>query len=90
MLSLPWACGVVTKIANDLYCGRNTPKDLQNQQNVSQTVHKCDLCLSALKSVINLQVTANLDWVWKSGTSQASSHHFHTLPLVPSPTQLGN
>ena len=45
--------GVVTKVVDDLYCGWNTPKNLQNRQKVLQAVRKCDLCLSVLKNVIN-------------------------------------
>ena len=81
--------GVVTKIADDLSCGRDTQKDLQNWQKVSQAVHKCDLCLSALKTVINSQTTTNVGWVWKSRTSLASSHHFATLTSCPEPDTVG-
>ena len=81
--------GVVTKIADDLYCRRNTPKDIQNWQKVPQAIDKCDLCLSALKTVINPQTTTNLGWVWKSGTSQASSHHFATLTSCPERDTIG-
>lgn len=68
--------GVVTKIADAL-------------QKVSQAIHKCDLCLFALKTVINTQTTTNLRWVWKSGTSQASSHHFATLTSCPKHDTVG-
>ena len=81
--------GVVTKIVDNLYCGWNTPKNLQNRQKVLQAVHKCDICLSVLKTVINPQTTTNLGWVWKSGTSQASSHHFGTITSCPEPDTVG-
>ena len=81
--------GVVTKIVDNLYCGWNTPKNLQNRQKVLQAVHKCDLYLSVLKTVINPQTITNLGWVWKSGTSQASSHHFGTITSCPEPDTVG-
>ena len=81
--------GVVTKIVDNLCCGWNTPKNLQNRQKVLQAVHKCDICLSVLKTVINPQTTTNLGWVWKSGTSQASSHHFGTITSCPKPDTIG-
>ena len=46
--------GVVAKIADDLYCGGNTPHELfQNWKKVLQALYKCDLCLSASKTIIN-------------------------------------
>ena len=56
----------------------------------SQALHKCDPCLSALKTVINPKTTTNLGWVWKSGTSQASSHHFATFTSCPEPDTVGH
>ena len=78
--------GVVAKIADDLYCGGNTPQDLlQNWQKLLQALHKCDLRLSASKTIINPQTTTILGWVWNSGTLQASSHRIAALASCPEP-----
>ena len=40
--------GIVAKIADDLYCGGNSPEELlQNWSKVLRALHKCDLHLSA-------------------------------------------
>ena len=45
--------GVVTKLADDLYCGRNTLPDLRyNWERVLQVLAKCELRLSAAKTII--------------------------------------
>ena len=45
---------VVAKIADDLYCGADTPLELvHNWKRVLQVLHRCDLHLSASKTVIN-------------------------------------
>ena len=46
--------GVVAKIADDLYCGGNTPEELLlNWSLVLQALHKSGLHLSASKTVIS-------------------------------------
>ena len=78
--------GVVAKIMDDLYCGGNSPQELlQNWTKVLQALHKCDLNLSALKTVINPQSTTLLGWVWNSGTLRASPHRIATLASCPEP-----
>jgi hypothetical protein len=48
--------GVVAKIADDLCCGGNTPKELlQYWKRILVALHKSDLRLSSLKTVINPQ-----------------------------------
>ena len=48
--------GIVAKIADDLYCGGNSPSELlSNWKKVLQALHKCDLRLSASKTIINPQ-----------------------------------
>ena len=67
--------GIVTKIADDLYCGGNSPGEiLSNWKKVLQALHKCDLCLSAPKTINNSQSTTILGWVWNSGALSASPH----------------
>jgi hypothetical protein len=57
--------GIVAKIADDLYCGSNTPQELlQNWGKVLQALHKCNLRLSAVKTVINPKSTTILGWIW--------------------------
>ena len=78
--------GIVAKIADDLYCGGNSPQELlQNWKKVLQALHKCDLRLSASKTVINPQSTTLLGWVWNSGTLRASPHRITTLASCPEP-----
>jgi len=46
--------GVVANIADDLHCGANSPKELLHSwRRVLQALHKCNLRLSASKSIIN-------------------------------------
>ena len=53
--------GIVAKIADDLYCGGNSPEELlQNWTKVLRALHKCDLRLSASKTIINPQSTTIL------------------------------
>jgi len=50
--------GIVAKIADDLYCGGNSLDELlQNWTKVLRALHKCDLRLSASKTIINPQST---------------------------------
>ena len=67
--------GIVAKIADDLYCGGKSPGELLSSwKKVLQALHKCDLSLSASKTIINPQSTTILGWVWNSGTLSASPH----------------
>jgi hypothetical protein len=78
--------GVVAKIADDLYCGGNTPEELlQNWKRVLVALHKSDLRLSALKTVINPKSTTILGWIWNSGTLSASPHRIATLSSCQKP-----
>ena len=78
--------GIVAKIADDLYCGGNSPSELlSNWKKVLQALHKCDLRLSASKTIINPQSTTILGWVWNSGTLSASPHRIAALASCPEP-----
>ena len=78
--------GIVAKIAGDLYCGGNSPSELLwNWKKVLQALHKCDLRLSASKTIINPQSTTILGWVWNSGTLSASPHRIAALASCPEP-----
>ena len=78
--------GSVAKIADDLYCGGDSPEELlQNWTKVLQALHKCDLRLSASKTSINPQSTTILGWIWNCGTLSASPHRITTLASCPAP-----
>ncbi|KAL9978907.1 hypothetical protein ACROYT_G016491 [Oculina patagonica] len=78
--------GIVAKIADDLYCGGNSPEELlQNWTKVLQALNKCDLRLSASKTVINPQSTTILGWIWNCGTLSASPHRIAALASCPAP-----
>ena len=82
--------GVVAKIADDLYCGGNTPQELLlNWKKGLQALHKCDLRLSASKTIINPQSTTILGWIWNAGTLRASPHRIATLVSCPEPETVG-
>lgn len=82
--------GVVAKIADDLYCGGNTPRELlHNWRQVLHALHKCDLRLSASKTVINPKSTTILGWIWNSGTLHACPHRIATLVSCSAPDTVG-
>lgn len=82
--------GSTVKIADDLYCGGNTPKELlTNWKKLLQALHRCDLCLSPTKTVINPKETTILGWIWNAGTLRASPHRVNTLASCPLPNTVG-
>ena len=75
--------GSVAKIADDLYCGGNTPQELLcNWKRVLQALHNCNLRLSAHKTIISPKTTTILGWIWTAGSLSAS-------PTFPEPTTVG-
>ena len=65
--------GVVAKIADDLYCGVDSLEELlQNWKRVLQALSKCNLKLSASKTVINPKSTVIVGWISGSGTESRS------------------
>jgi hypothetical protein len=45
--------GIAAKLADDLYCGADTPETLlENWRRILQALHKCNLHLSPAKTVI--------------------------------------
>ncbi len=81
--------GIVAKLADDLYCGGNTPEDLlHNWKRVLQAFAKCDLKLSPSKTIIAPRTTVILGWVWSQGTIQASQHRIATLSTCTPPTTI--
>ena len=53
--------GIVTKLADDFYCGANSPEELvRNWTRVLQALRHCRLCLSPSKTVITPRKTTIL------------------------------
>ena len=78
--------GFVAKIADDLYCGGDTPEELvKNWSRVLEALHRNNLRLSARKTVIAPKTTTILGWIWSSGSLRASSHRLATLSAVEPP-----
>ena len=79
--------GILVKLADDLYCGANTPEHLlENWKRVLHTLHQSSLNLSAPKTVICPRTTTILGWIWHQGTIQASPHRIATLTSCSPPT----
>ena len=83
--------GFVAKIAHDLYCGTDSPKEsLHHWERVLQALSKCNLILSASKTVIcNPKSTVILGWIWDFGTLQASPHRTVALASCSKPETVG-
>ncbi len=78
--------GCVAKIADDLYCGGNTPAELlTNWKKVLSALDKCDLRLSAKKTIISPVSTTILGWIWSRGSIHASPHRIATLASCTPP-----
>ena len=78
--------GVVTKLADDLYCGGDTPEELLcNWTRVLSALKRCNLKLSASKTVIAPCSTTILGWIWEQGTLRANSHLIAALSTCEAP-----
>ena len=79
--------GVVAKLADDLYCGGNTPEDLLiNWDRLLSALFHNGLRLSAPKTVIAPKSTTILGWIWSQGTIKASPHHTSALSTCDPPS----
>ena len=79
--------GFVAKLADDLFCGGDTPDELlQNWERVLESLKKCGICLSPTKTVICPKTITILGWVWSQGCISASPHRVATLATC-SPTR---
>ena len=89
----PWPLlqdGTVAKIADDLYCGGNTPQELFcNWKRVLQALHNCNLRLSAHKTIICPKTTTILGWIWSASSLSASPHRLNTLATYREPSTVG-
>ena len=83
--------GCVAKIADDLYCGGNTPEELlHNWSRVLKALQDSNLRLSATKTIVCPCTTNILGWVWSCGKLRASPHKITALSSVsPPPTVQG-
>ena len=78
--------GCVAKLADDLFCGGNTPEELlQNWQRVLQAMEVNHISFSASKTIVAPKRTVIMGWVWSLGTIQASPHRIATLSTCSVP-----
>jgi len=78
--------GSVAKIADDLYCGGDSPEEaLETWARILSALKNNNLRLAAHKTVVCPRSTTILGWVWSQGTLQASQHKVSALALVPPP-----
>lgn len=78
--------GTVVKIADDLYCGGDTPDELlQNWENILTALERCDLHLSPSKTIIAPKSTTVLGWKWQQGTLTATTHKLTALSSCDPP-----
>ena len=72
--------------AGPYHRGGNTPRELlHNWKRVLQALHKCNLRLSAHKTIISPKTTTILGWIWNAGSLSASPHRLNTLATYPEP-----
>ena len=65
--------GFVAKLADNLFCGVYTPDELlQNWERVLESLQKCGICLSLIKTVICPKTITVLGWKWSQGCISAS------------------
>ena len=79
--------GIVVKLADDLFCGGETPEELlKNWARVLHALRQSSLHLSPSKTVVCPQSTTILGWIWSQGTLHASPHRIAALALCSPPT----
>ena len=77
---------IAAKLADDLYCGADSPEDLlHNWIRILQALHKCNLHLSPTKTIICPRTTTILGWIWTQGHLSARPHRIATLSSCPPP-----
>ena len=78
--------GCATKLADDLYCGGDTPQELlTNWSRILDALARCNLRLSASKTVIRPKTTTILGWIWSQGSLSASPHRVAALATCSPP-----
>ena len=79
--------GVLAKIADDMYCGGNTPEEtLDTWSRVLKCLADNNLGISASKTVVFPKSTVTLGWIWCGGTLKASAHRTAALAAVKPPS----
>ena len=79
--------GTLAKIADDMYCGGETPVETLNTwSKVLKCLADNNLGLSASKTIIFPKTTVTLGWVWCEGTLKASPHRTAALASVERPS----
>ena len=79
--------GFVAKLADDLYCGGDSPEALLNNwRRVLQALDRCNLRLSPTKTVICPKTTSVLGWIWSQGRLLANPHRIAVLASCPPPS----
>ena len=74
----------MTKLADDLYCGVDSPETLlSNWRHVLESLDCCNLRLSPTKTIICRKSTTILGWIWSQGTLSASPNHIAILSSCP-------
>ena len=78
--------GCVTKLADDLYCGGDSPVTLlYNWRRVLESLDRCNVRLSPTKTIICSKSTTIHGWIWSQGTPSASPHRIAVLSSCPLP-----
>ena len=78
--------GIAAKLADDLYCGADTPEDLLvNWTRILDALRKSNIKLSPSKTIICPRSTTILGWIWTQGQLSASPHRVATLSSCPPP-----
>ena len=78
--------GCVAKLADDLFCGGNTPEEaLSSWRRVLEALKRNNLRLSAQKTVVCPKKTNILGWIWSNGTLTASPHRIAALSTASPP-----
>jgi hypothetical protein len=78
--------GVAAKLADDLYCGADTPEELlRNWKRILEAREQYNLHLSPSRTTICPNSTTILGWIWTQGQLSASRHRIATLTSCTPP-----
>ncbi|CAB4013135.1 Retrovirus-related Pol poly from transposon opus, partial [Paramuricea clavata] len=78
--------GIAAKLADDLYCGADSPEELLiNWKRILDALQKCNIKLSPSKTIICPRSTTILGWIWTQGCLSANTEllqcHRVRLPI---------
>ena len=83
--------GFVAKLADDLYIGGTTPRDLlSNWTTVLECLDRANLKLSSTKTVVGPNEVTILGWIWRHGEIHASPHKVAALSMCAKPVSIKN